>query len=433
MTRFRLALAAALAAAVVLGGVGYWVWSDRSASDECPGSIAGSELKSPFEKGPPFTDPKVNNLAGSLQTIGKPIAGVGYDYDRWLNLAALDTDLVVWTKRNPTWTLLDGRTLKPSWGAQAPAEGMTWTASTKRFFSIGVGKRVEVNALQITDGDSAWCTTLPGAAKLVDISTTVTADDGVLVTTPTSKGSRLTRLAGESGQIKWQQSLPEQPNSIVIIDDEIALVGGMDYGSAFDPERIKSSPPPSLQGIAMGDGSLEWTWTANQPGTLRVLGPDGDAVLVAVVTPKQIHISRIDRRGEAEEVLILPIQDVQATIRDGVLVTRETTPDQSLVGRAAGTGKALWRFPIPTKPQFFPYGYDLAGAPALGTTKLLLGATSKLVVLDVHSGARTTHKLPTDGINTTYWPYQLAVTGDGRLTGVVTNTGAVLTKGQPGS
>jgi hypothetical protein len=430
VNRLRLGLAVALVAAVLLGGFGYWTRSGRTKPAECSGSITGSELKSPFEKGPPFTDPRVTNLAESLQTIGHPIAGVGYDYDRWLNLAALEHDLVVWTKHNPTWTLLDGQTLKPRWGARAPAAGMTWTASSNRFFSIGVGKQVRVDALGIASGDSAWCTTLPGAAAPADISTAVTSDDGVLVATPTGAGATLSRLAGKNGRISWQAAMSEQPDSIVIINDEVAVVGGLAYGAAFNPEQLGTTTRPTLQGINVADGSREWTWTSKDAGALRVLGPDGDAVLVAVVSSERIRISRVDQLGRSHELFDLPARDLQATIRDGVLVTRES---QQLVGRTAATGEVLWKSRIPTKPQFFPYGYDLASAPALGSSELLLGTTDALVTLQVHTGERESWALPTDGINTTYWPYQLAVTGDGHLTGVVTNSGAVITEGQPRS
>jgi hypothetical protein len=55
--------------------------------------------------------------------------------------------------------------------------------------------------------------------------------------------------------------------------------------------------------------------------------------------------------------------------------------------------------------------------------------TTDLVVLDVRNGSQEEYPLPVDGINTTYWPYQLAVTGD--AIGVVTNTGAVVARRNP--
>jgi hypothetical protein len=38
----------------------------------------------------------------------------------------------------------------------------------------------------------------------------------------------------------------------------------------------------------------------------------------------------------------------------------------------------------------------------------------------------TSARLPTDGVSTTYWPYQLAVSGG--LIAVATNTGAVVVR-----
>jgi hypothetical protein len=82
-----------------------------------------------------------------------------------------------------------------------------------------------------------------------------------------------------------------------------------------------------------------------------------------------------------------------------------------------------WRLPYPDRPRFFPYGFDLDAAPMLDGHHLLLGTTTAVRALDLDTGALRTYPLPTDGISTTYWPYQLAVAG--RLVVVVTNTGAV--------
>jgi hypothetical protein len=53
-------------------------------------------------------------------------------------------------------------------------------------------------------------------------------------------------------------------------------------------------------------------------------------------------------------------------------------------------------------------------------------AAGTLHTLDLGTGAMTSARLPVDGINTTYWPYQVAVSAG--LVAVATNTGAVVTR-----
>ena len=47
--------------------------------------------------------------------------------------------------------------------------------------------------------------------------------------------------------------------------------------------------------------------------------------------------------------------------------------------------------------------------PLLDDDHVLIGGTTALHTLDLDTGAITSAPLPTDGINTTYWPYQVAV------------------------
>lgn len=426
----------AILASFGLGLAGCGPLGGRPESTTCLQPVTGAKLSSPFDKGPPFADPRVTNLAHHLQAIGPPMAGVGYDHDRWLNLAALEHDLVAWTKRNPTWTVLDGQTLRPRWGAKSPPAGMTWTASTKRFYAIEVGKRVRVNALRISDGRADWCTTLAGPARNDQVATALTptgttSSDGLIVATPSRTGATLTKLSGNNGKPSWQATLAALPDSIISPDEQTLVVGGMDFGTAFDPAEIARAKPAQLLAFRPNDGTPKWTWTAPQPGTLRILGADRGAVLIALVTPNRVFVSRINSEGVARTLFSLPEQDLQATVRGTLLITREKSPHERLTGRDAATGRIRWQQPVPRQPQYFPYGYDLASAPSVDVKHLLLGTTEALVVLNTHTGQHRSYPLPTDGINTTYWPYQVVLTGDGRSTGVVTNTGAVVTSGQP--
>ena len=89
-------------------------------------------------------------------------------------------------------------------------------------------------------------------------------------------------------------------------------------------------------------------------------------------------------------------------------------------------GRLLWSRVIPDRPQFLPYGFELADVPLLDADHVLIGGTTGLHTMDLRTGSFTTARLPTDGINTTYWPYQVAVTDD--AIAVATNTGAVVVR-----
>jgi hypothetical protein len=116
----------------------------------------------------------------------------------------------------------------------------------------------------------------------------------------------------------------------------------------------------------------------------------------------------------------------EATLRDGVVVMKSAS---ALYGYDAATGKQLWTEKVPTDRTYFPYGFTLGQMPSLDDTHVLVPTTTDLVVLDVRDGSQRPYPLPVDGINTTYWPYQLLATPD--LLGVMTNTGAVVARRQP--
>jgi hypothetical protein len=89
-------------------------------------------------------------------------------------------------------------------------------------------------------------------------------------------------------------------------------------------------------------------------------------------------------------------------------------------------GRRLWARTVPERPQFLPYGFELDNIPLLDSDHALIAGTTALHVLDLRTGEMTSAALPTDGINTTYWPYQVAVSPG--LIAVATNTGAVVVR-----
>jgi hypothetical protein len=134
----------------------------------------------------------------------------------------------------------------------------------------------------------------------------------------------------------------------------------------------------------------------------------------------------LGRDGAPAWTAVAPAGTVDVALRGATVVARTAT---ALVGLDASTGRQRWRTALPSGGQFFPYGFDLDAQPMLDGDHLLLGTTAAVRSLDLATGRLTTHPLPTDGINTTYWPYQLVVAGD--LVVVVTNTGAVALRHGP--
>ena len=154
---------------------------------------------------------------------------------------------------------------------------------------------------------------------------------------------------------------------------------------------------------------------------VHVVGVDSGRVVAVERGTGEVRLFALSESGQ--EVWSTPPQDAayEATLRDGVVVMKSAS---ALYGYDDETGKQLWNEKVPTDRTYFPYGFSLAQMPSLDDTHVLVPTTTALVALDVHDGSETDHPLPVDGINTTYWPYQLLATPD--LLAVVTNTGAVV-------
>ena len=95
-----------------------------------------------------------------------------------------------------------------------------------------------------------------------------------------------------------------------------------------------------------------------------------------------------------------------AAVRSGRVLVRAGTRWSAY---DVADGKPLWQRTVPDRPQFLPYGFELESVPLFDADHALIGSTTALQTLDLADGSMTPAALPTDGINTTYWPYQLAV------------------------
>ncbi len=136
------------------------------------------------------------------------------------------------------------------------------------------------------------------------------------------------------------------------------------------------------------------------------------------------RLTAIDRDGkDVWSVVPSPGKAFDAALRTGRVLVRA---GEQWSAYDLADGHRLWRRSVPARPQFLPYGFELDSVPLLDEDHVLIGGTTALHTLDLGTGAMTSAALPTDGINTTYWPYQLAVTD--RLIAIATNTGAVVVR-----
>jgi hypothetical protein len=156
---------------------------------------------------------------------------------------------------------------------------------------------------------------------------------------------------------------------------------------------------------------------------VHVVGIDEGRVIAVERSPDGVRVLSLSDAGDELWSVIPEDAAYEATLRGGVILMKSAA---ALSAYDVSTGKALWRKKVPTGRTYFPYGFTLGQMPSLDVDHVLMPTTTALVVLDVQDGSEETYALPVDGVSTTYWPYQLAVTGD--AIGVVTNTGAVVAR-----
>ena len=180
--------------------------------------------------------------------------------------------------------------------------------------------------------------------------------------------------------------------------------------------------------LSARDGSTIWKRSSPAGSDVHVLGTDPETGIAVVqewsAEPGQAGLRAINREGE-DEWDVVPARGApfDAAMRSGRVLVRAGNQWSAY---DAATGERLWRRAMPAKPQFLPYGFELADVPLLDPDHVLVGGTTALHTLDLRTGAMTSAPLPTDGINTTYWPYQLAVSD--HLIAVATNTGAAVVR-----
>ena len=378
-------------------------------------------------------DPRLDQLATAVTDMDAPfgdvLAGVGYDYDQWLHLYGIDDGLVAFTKDNAPVTVLDPDDLTPRWAVRPTSKRIAWDALGQEFLllDLSADDDTRISAYSVADGRRLWCAEVGQEHRSGQpVATTILDGGGVLTALPDGdKGDKvvLTRLSG-AGEKIWSRGYAgvDRADFLGPLTDDLVLAGGT------EEYRLAEQAPdadggPAITAVEVSDGNPAWTWGADPDALVHVVGVEDGHAIAVERSPDGVRLFALSDTGE--ELWSTEPEDAayEATLRDGVVVMKSAS---ALYGYDASSGEQLWKKAVPTDRTFFPYGFTLGQMPSLDADHVLMPTTADLVVLDVHDGTQRAYPLPVDGINTTYWPYQLVVTGD--VLGVVTNTGAVVTR-----
>lgn len=385
-------------------------------------------------------DERLDVLVGAIEAMEAPfgdvVAGVGYDYDQWLRAYGVAEGILTWTKNNAPVTLLDADTLEPRWSLKPAGRRTAWDASVDRFLLLDLddSRPTTVSSYAMADGGQVWCSEVEseGSSGHRDgdpVSTAFLDGGDVLVALPGGEGITLTRLAGKDGEEVWRRPM----TGIARADYLGALSAGVAVSGGVEEFRLADPPDPDAAGVDGGDaitafstrdGEPLWSWGPGPGAVAHVVGVGDGRVIVVLRSAAGIELLALD---DEDGSVLWQVRSqggaFEATLRGAVVLTKSPA---GLVGYDARTGEVRWRFTTPTDRTYFPYGFTLAQMPSLDQDHVLLPTTTSLGVLDVNTGTATGQPLPTDGVSTTYWPYQVLVTEN--LIGVITNTGGVLAR-----
>jgi outer membrane protein assembly factor BamB len=426
-----LVLAGVAAAAVprLLPGCGEQVTSVSAEQSDSPFLDATERTEQPDRD----RDALVKALDETPAPFGEVLGAVGYHYEQWAQVSAFAQGMGVRTRDNPDFTMLDDKTLKPRWSVQVETRRSAYDASDSRYLvaTMPSGAAPDLVALDADDGHRLWCATLDGPAVRVNdgFATQILDDDDVLVLTRrTGSKGHLVRLAGKDGSQVWKRStVADEGDFLGSLGEGVVLAGGMAHERLVDPRRLAERPAGrALVAVTATSGGHRWALDSPAGSGVHVIGTDPVAGL-AVVEKWSADNGRIlvlDRSGE-EVWSVTPKGPghFDAALRSGRVLVRAGNRWSAY---DVSAGRQLWTRTMADKPQFLPYGFELGGVPLLDEEHALIGGTTALHTLDLRTGAMTSAALPTDGINTTHWPYQVAVSPG--LIAVATNTGAAVVR-----
>ena len=374
-------------------------------------------------------------MAADPAPVGEVLGAVGYHYEQWAQVSAYAQGVGVRTRDNPDFTMLDDETLRPRWSVEVDTKQSTYDASDRRYLvaTLLSDTSPDLVSLDADTGRRVWCVPLGGdTVRPNDPFATQVLDDEDVAVLARAKGRRSASSDcphGTGPSSGSARSMPAPATSSATWATGMLLAGGREQFRLFDPASLeKRKEGTSFVMLSARDGSTIWSRTAPDASDAHVVGTDpatGLAVLQEWRAQRgRAELRTINRQGD-QEWYAVPAGGApfDAALRSGRVLVR--SGDQ-WSAYDVESGRRLWRRNVPAEPQFLPYGFELDSIPMLDPDHALIGGTTALHTLDLRTGTMTSAPLPTDGINTTYWPYQVAVTD--RLIAVATNTGAVVVR-----
>lgn len=431
----------AVAGVVVLGGVGA-VAVPRLLPDcgEDVTEVSAAKSSSPFldaeqrqEQPDQDRDAVVQALSVAPDPFGEVLGAVGYHYEQWADVGAFAQGIGVRTRGNPDFTMLDDSTLEPRWSIRVDTRRSAYDASDRSYVvaSMPNGSPTDVVALDAKEGDRRWCHQLDGGAVAVGdpFATQILEGEDVALLGPgPGEKERMVRLSGEDGSLVWERTIDADSGDFLgDLGAGTLLAGGRAQFELLDPDAVgKRSAGTALSLVNARDGKTVWTRDEPAGSGLHVVGTDpesGTAVVQELIgRNKSVRLTALDREG-GQVWFALPGRGAgfDAALRFGTVLVRAGNLWSAY---DIERGRKLWSRTVPAKPQFLPYGFELGSIPMLDADHALIGGTTALHTLDLRTGRMTSAALPTDGVSTTYWPYQVAVSPG--LIAVATNTGAAV-------
>ena len=402
--------------------------------------VSGRDSSSPFldaaqrkERPDHDRDTLVEALAGDPAPVGEVVGAVGYHYEQWAHVSAFAQGIGVRTRDNPDFTMLSDKTLKPMWSVAVDSRRSAYDASDQRYLVAaldGVASRPRL-ALDADTGTRKWCRTL-GAREVTGVdpfATQILDDEDVAVLGPAGgERVRLARLDHEDGTQEWSRTLDADSGDFLgELGKGRCWWAGIDQYKLFDPSVIaRKRAGTAWLSSPTKNGRTLWTRRNAAGADLHVIGTSGSRAVFQDwdSSTKVMRLKALDATGrQLWSTTPGRGQYFDAALRAGrVLVRQENT----LSAYDIAAGQRLWSRGLPEKPQFLPYGFELGDVSLLDDDHALLGYDGALRTLDLRTGAMTSAALPTDGINTTYWPYETAVSPG--LIAVATNTGAAVVR-----
>lgn len=371
-----------------------------------------------------------DRIATAIDAMGAPfgpvVAGIDYYYDQFLRLYGVPDGALAWTKNNAPVTYLDDATLAPRWSLRPTAKRTAWDVSADRFLLLNLADKDPVTIAQfdLRSGQGRWCVEV--ATKHHDgepVATTFLDDGDVVAALPSGTEVRLTRLAGRNGDPRWSRSLAtaDRADYLGAFTDHLLVIGGSEESRLTDPALVSGAIASMVTAVDTSTGDPRWTWGGGPGTTLHVVGTTDTQVLAMVRNATGMDLVGLSETGQERWRTKLATGSRESTLRGDVVIVRSKS---GLDGYAAGTGKLIWHRPIPQDRPYIPLGFTLGQMPSIDADHLLMPTVASLEILDVTNGSSTSYRMPTDGLSSAYFPYQLLVTA--RHLGVVANTGAVL-------